>query len=187
MKLSQTLLSLGLAGMITAGLSAQAAEPAAARKDAPAGYGMPCHEADGHWMAQRWTERRAARHQALHDKLKLNAQQEESWKALQAAHQPPGAEQRPNRAEFEKLTAPERMEKMLEHMKQRQEHMTAGLQALKTFYAKLTPEQQKIFDSETRMMPQRGGKDRMGPSGPRGPRAERGERRGPGAGMMPPQ
>lgn len=184
MKLSQTLLSLGLAGMITAGLSAQAAEPAAAKKGVPAGYGMPCHEMDGHWMAQHWAERRAARHQALHDKLKLNAEQEEAWKALTTAHQPPGTAQRPNWAEFEKLTAPERMEKMLEHMKQRQERMTTGLQALKTFYAKLTPEQQKIFDSETRMMPQRGGKDRMGP---RGPRAERGERRGPGAGMMPPQ
>lgn len=177
MKPSKTLLSLGLAGMIAAGISAQAAEPAAARKVAAPG-GMPC-QMDGQWMSQHWQERRAARHQAIHDKLKLNAEQEEAWKALTAAHQPPGAAQRPNWAEFEKLTAPERMEKMLEHMKQRQEHMNTVLPALKTFYAKLTPEQQKVFDSETRRMMQGGGKGRMGSRSPRG------EPRGPGAGMMP--
>lgn len=171
MKLSKTLLSLGLASMIAAGLSAQAAEPAAARKDGTPGYGMPC-QMGGQWMSQHWQERRAARHQAIHDKLKLNAEQEEAWKALTAAHQPPGAAQRPNWAEFEKLTAPERMEKMLEHM-------NTVLPALKTFYAKLTPEQQKVFDSETRRMMQGGGKGRMGSRSPRG------EPRGPGAGMMP--
>lgn len=150
MKLSKTLLSLGLAGLV-AGFSAQAAEPASPQKDAPAGYGMPCHEGSGGHdrMHKRMQERHDAHHKALHDKLKLNADQEEAWKALTAAHQPPAEGMRPDWAELEKLSAPARMEKMMDQMKQRQEQMGARLQALKAFYAKLSPEQQKTFDQES--------------------------------------
>jgi protein CpxP len=41
---------------------------------------------------------------------------------------------------------------MLEHSKERLAHMQKHLDALKTFYAVLTPEQQKIFDDSHQRM-----------------------------------
>ncbi|MBS1170930.1 MAG: hypothetical protein H6R01_1848 [Burkholderiaceae bacterium] len=92
------------------------------------------------WMAKR--------HAALHDKLKLNAEQETAWKAFVAGATPPAVPMRMQRDEMMKLSAPERAEKMLAFMKERQAHMETRLAALKKFYAVLTPEQQKVFDAE---------------------------------------
>ena len=90
---------------------------------------------------------RMAKHQTeLHDKLKLTAQQESAWKTYTEAIKPQDKMQRPNPADWDKLTAPERMEKMVAAMKEHQSHMEKHLSALKTFYATLTPEQQKIFN-----------------------------------------
>ena len=54
---------------------------------------------------------------------------------------------------LEKLPTPERIDRMQALHKQHSEAMTQEMQtraqAAKTFYAQLTPEQQKIFDSET--------------------------------------
>lgn len=103
-----------------------------------------------------------SRHLAqLHDKLKLSAAQEPAWKSFTEAIAPGQTPARPDRAAMEKLTAPERMEKMLEQSKERQTRMEGHLAALKTFYAVLTPEQKKIVDaSHGRMdghrMPRRG-------------------------------
>jgi Spy/CpxP family protein refolding chaperone len=47
-----------------------------------------------------------------------------------------------------KQTAIERMERMLAHMKEEQTRMEARLAATKKFYARLTPEQRKVFDEE---------------------------------------
>ena len=84
----------------------------------------------------------------LHDKLKLTAQQEPAWKKFAA--QPPvfDGTNRPDPAEMEKLNAPQRLEKGLEHMKAMEAKLTAHLAALKEFNAVLTPEQQKIFDDQ---------------------------------------
>jgi protein CpxP len=90
---------------------------------------------------------RMARGQAeLHDKLKLNATQEAAWKTFIADAAPKPMGKRPDRAEFAKLSAPERMERMLGMMKEREAHMATRLASLKTFYATLTPEQQKVFN-----------------------------------------
>jgi Spy/CpxP family protein refolding chaperone len=45
-----------------------------------------------------------------------------------------------------KLTTPERAEKMLESMKERQAQQVEHVAALKDFYAVLTSEQKKVFD-----------------------------------------
>ena len=84
----------------------------------------------------------------LHDKLKLNASQEAAWKNYLGKVGPmePGA--RPDRAEMQKLSAPERMEKMLGFMKERENRMANVAAATKEFYAVLTPEQQKVFNDE---------------------------------------
>jgi hypothetical protein len=124
------------------------------------GRGMGMMGADGPNRAQsaeRMKARMEKRQTALHHKLKLNAEQEVAWKEFTAAKTPPAMGMRMNRAEMMKLSAPDRMEKMLGFMKERQAHMTVKLVELKKFYAVLTPEQQKIFDAET-MGPRHGGK-----------------------------
>lgn len=85
---------------------------------------------------------------ALHDKLKLNASQETAWKTYLEKVGPMQGPQRPDRAEIEKLSAPERMEKMLGFMKEGEKRMESTAAATKEFYAVLTPEQQKIFNDE---------------------------------------
>ncbi|MBI5889578.1 MAG: Spy/CpxP family protein refolding chaperone [Nitrosomonadales bacterium] len=83
----------------------------------------------------------------LHDKLKLTAQQEPAWKKF-AAVNPMAGGARPDPDEMDKLNAPQRMEKGLEHMRTMEKKMTEHLAALKEFYAVLTPEQQKVFDEQ---------------------------------------
>jgi len=101
---------------------------------------------DGARSPERMKERIAQRQAELHDKLNLNAGQESAWQAFVAATVPNGQWKRPDRAEWDKLPAPERMEKQLALMKEREAHMAERLAATKAFYATLTPEQQKIFD-----------------------------------------
>jgi Spy/CpxP family protein refolding chaperone len=51
-----------------------------------------------------------------------------------------------DRAAFKKMTAPERMESRIAMSKERISRQETRLASLKTFYAVLTPEQQKVFD-----------------------------------------
>lgn len=96
----------------------------------------------------KFKERMEKRQTELHDKLKLTQNQEAAWKTFTASTTPAGHGhgKRPDRAEWTKLSAPERMEKMMERSKQRQDAMASRLQAVKVFYAQLTPEQQKVFN-----------------------------------------
>ena len=91
----------------------------------------------------------AQRQQKLHDALKLTAAQEPAWKTYIAAIKPQTPIGRADRVSFKELPAPERMEKRLELQKARMEKQEHRLTALKTFYAVLTPEQQKTFDAAT--------------------------------------
>ena len=84
----------------------------------------------------------------LHDKLKLSAQQETAWKKFAASEPMRGNLNRPDPAEMEKLNAPQRLEKGIEHMRTMETKLTEHLKALKEFYAVLTPEQQKTFDDQ---------------------------------------
>ena len=111
------------------------------------------------YMAKRQADMKA--------KLKITPAQEGAWTAFTAAMQPtsdggarPGTEQR---AELDKLTTPQRIDKMREIRSQRMTEMTALMDkrgdAAKAFYAALSPEQQKVFDAEYKM---RGGRDGHG-------------------------
>jgi protein CpxP len=95
-------------------------------------------------------ERVAQREQKLHDALKLTAAQESAWKTYLAAIKPQTPIGRADRVSLKDLPAPQRMEKQLEFSKQRLEKQEARLAALKSFYAVLTPEQQKTFDQASR-------------------------------------
>lgn len=94
-------------------------------------------------------ERLEQRQQKLHDALKLTASQEAAWKTYLAAIKPEQPAGRGDRVAFKELNAPQRMEKRLEMSKARIEHQETRLTALKTFYAVLTPEQQKVFDQQS--------------------------------------
>lgn len=106
------------------------------------------------WMAKRQAEMKA--------KLKITPAQEGAWTAFTAAMQPPArmmGDERPmagQRAELDKLTTPERIDKMKAMRTQRMTEMNAEMDkrgdATKAFYAVLSPEQQKTFDAEHRKM-----------------------------------
>lgn len=102
------------------------------------------HEKFAERMKQRF-EKRAA---DLHAKLKLSPAQETAWNGYLAKMRPEAPPARPNRAELDKLSAPERMEKMLTFMKAHENRMAERVAATKDFYATLTPQQQKIFNDE---------------------------------------
>jgi len=118
------------------------------------------HQAKRAAFQAKRAERQAARAAKLRADLKLTAQQEPAFAAFLAAGKPA---QRPQsqgagkvageRANFAALPAPQRMERMVERQKQRTARMEARLAALNNFYAVLTPEQKKVFDSQ----PMRGG------------------------------
>lgn len=104
---------------------------------------------DGHHKRMdpaKFKEKMAQRQTELRQKLNLTPAQEPAWNAFTAAMTPPDFGKRPDRAEMEKLTAPERMEKKLQRMQRMEAHMSKQLEAMKALYAKLTPEQRAIFD-----------------------------------------
>lgn len=112
------------------------------------GYGYGMHGGSMGMHPERMEKMREEHLAALHDKLKLTAQQETAWKKFAASKPILDKTTRPDPAEMEKLNAPQRLEKGLEHMRAMEARMTEHLAALKEFYAVLTPEQQKIFDEE---------------------------------------
>jgi hypothetical protein len=52
------------------------------------------------------------------------------------------------RGEFEKLNAPQRLDKMLAMADMRRAKLAERAHAVKAFYAQLSPEQQSAFDAE---------------------------------------
>lgn len=149
-------LTMGLGAF---GIGTAMSAPPADRADWGCGYGHGpgFGPGGGPGMGRNWDngqfgeqmkQRISQRHAALHDRLKLDERQEAAWQAYTAATMKNMTPPSWNYAEMSKLTAPERMEKMLQRMKEHEQQMSAQLEATKTFYATLTPEQQKIFDAE---------------------------------------
>lgn len=94
--------------------------------------------------------RRAAHQEALKAKLQLTPEQEPAWLAFTARMDAGRSLQRPangERVDWSKLSTPERLDKMQERMAARQAAMSQRFDAIKSFYAALSPEQQKVFDS----------------------------------------
>ena len=160
---------LATAGACAMAQGAPAAAPAAPSAAAPADpHGEPMSRMGRHDPAKMraWV----AKHQAeLKARLKITPAQEAAWATYTAAMQPPehmamGARPTPEqRAEFDKLSTPERIDKMRALRNQRMAEMNAVMdkrgEATKAFYATLTPEQQKTFDAEHRKHGPRGGRD----------------------------
>ncbi|MGJ7573700.1 Spy/CpxP family protein refolding chaperone [Variovorax sp. RB2P76] len=173
---------LGSAALASSGAFAQApvapsaAAPAAAvaQADNAAAPKAQHKRMDPAKRMERMQEHRAKRLAELKEKLKLNAGQEGAWSTFTAASQPPAGARPPrmDRAEFAKLTTPQRLERMQARQAERSAMFAKRAEATKTFYAGLTPEQQKTFDAETVHFGGHGG--HRGHHGHGGPDGQRG-------------
>jgi hypothetical protein len=102
-------------------------------------------------------EKRAEAHRAkLHADLKLSADQESAWTTFVEKTKPEAPRERPDWTEISKLSTPDRLDKELSFAREGLNRMSARAAAIKTFYAKLTPDQQKTFDTEFGPKPHRG-------------------------------
>jgi Spy/CpxP family protein refolding chaperone len=144
---------------IACGLTFAAAGVALAQ-DAPP---PPGAHAPGAWSPHgKWGEHRRGEHERLlHDALALRPDQEAAWTAFKASMEPsPEAQARRQawaqeavdrkdgpRAEHPHLTTPERLDKMAARMAEHQAAFQRHAAAVKTFYAVLTPQQQRTFDA----------------------------------------
>jgi periplasmic protein CpxP/Spy len=109
--------------------------------------GTSWHSGASGQHGQKFAERMAKRQAALHDKLALTPAQEGAWQAFTARMQatvPARSGVRPAKA----LTAPERAERKAAFLQVAQQQAAGRVQPIKEFYAVLSPEQQKIFDSQ---------------------------------------
>jgi hypothetical protein len=136
------------------------AQPAPSALSAPPAAGASAQQArkPGDWQERRQAHM-AQRADALKAQLKLTPEQEPAWTAFVATMQPAERSarlERLDRKEMEKLTTPERIDRMRALRAQYAAEADRRGEAIKTFYAALTPEQQKTFDSRAQHM---GGKE----------------------------
>ena len=177
--------------MATCGFAAfaQNATPTAPAAGAQSQMQDKMHRGDASSMRERMfgnhQERMAKRQAELKAKLKITSAQEGAWTTFTASMQPPtnmaggmmGMRHDPEvKAEMEKLTTPERIDKMRALRAERMTTMNAEMDkrgaATKAFYAVLSTEQKAVFDA----VAMQGGKH----GGGHGMRGERGEKGGHG-------
>ena len=144
-----------LAGL---GLTASAQMPSAGMDGEYVG-GMMQH---GHYDAAKMQARMDKHAAVMKQKLKLTADQDGAWNTFTAAMKPPAnmPDVKAMRADMDKLSTPERIDKMKTLRAQRDVEMDKRAEAVKTFYAVLSPEQKKVFDAEHTMQGRRHGGER---------------------------
>lgn len=179
--------------MATCGFAAlaQNATPTAPATGAQPQMHDRMHRGDPSSMRERMfgnhQERMVKRQAELKTKLKITPAQDGTWATFAAAMQPPadmaggmmGTHHDPKvKADMDKLTTPERIDKMRALRAERMTTMNAEMDkrgaATKAFYAVLSSEQKAVFDAVS----MRGGRHDMG--GEHGGRGERGEKGGHG-------
>ena len=111
----------------------------------------------------RMQKHMAERQAALKAELKITAEQEPAWNAFVARTAPEArpARQGP-REDWSKLTTPQRLDKMAAMKAERDARMTQRHEAIKSFYAALGAEQQKVFDAKQLQGFQRAGMEGHG-------------------------
>jgi protein CpxP len=107
-------------------------------------------------MQQFMQQRRAQKMAHFKETLQITPAQEGAWTAWSASMQPPANWKRPDRAEFERLTTPERIDRMRALRTERMAMMDKRAEATKAFYATLDPIQKRVFDLETARRGHRG-------------------------------
>jgi protein CpxP len=137
---------IAAAMVATLGLAASAQTAPPAPSSTPSA--TTAREGHGRFDPAKMQERMAKRLGALKQKLQLSGAQEGSWNSYVAAIKPTRM-QRPDRAEFAKLSTPERIDRMHALRTARMAEMDKRGDATKTFYATLSADQKKVFDEET--------------------------------------
>ncbi len=158
------LLAVGAVSATTAfAQSAPPATPGATQTQPQAQRGMR-HD-HGHRAAspERMQQHMARRAADLKARLKIEPAQESAWNTFTEAMKPPAdmmQRRQAIRTEMQKLTTPERIDRMRSLRTERQASMDKRGDAVKTFYAALNAEQKKTFDSRPMMQGRdgRGGK-----------------------------
>jgi periplasmic protein CpxP/Spy len=114
-----------------------------------AGAAPSAREHHGRFDPARMQERMARRLAELKQKLQITPAQESAWNTYTAALKPAATIVRPQRGEFEKLTTPERIDRMRALHAARVAQMDKRFDATKAFYEALSAEQKKVFDAAT--------------------------------------
>lgn len=156
-------LATALVGMsATALVQASALQPSAsttaagttqlAQAATPAQPAAPTAEQRDHKRAEhiaRMQQKMAERQAAFKTELKLTPEQEPAWNAFVAHTQPQARPARDHtREDWSKLTTPQRLDKMQALKAERDAAMAKRTDAIKSFYAALNADQQKVFDSK---------------------------------------
>lgn len=131
-------------------------------------------------FAKKMGERHAQRQAEFKTRLQLTTQQDAAWAAFTGSMKPPATRpERLDREAFAKLTTPQRLDRMQQLKTQRDAEMAKRADATRTFYAQLSPSQQKVFDLETaRGHGAKGGRGGPGHKGHGGPDGHRAPMRG---------
>lgn len=172
-----------LAGLLaTMGASAMAQGAPATPPAGPATVTRPAGPPGdhmGHHDPAKMQAEIAKRQAEMKAILKITPAQEGIWTAYTASMQPPAHSARPTpeqRAELDQLSTPQRIDKMRELRTQRMSEMAAQLDkrgaAIKTFYAALTTDQQKVFEAEHKRHERHDDHDSR--DGPHGARPQKG-------------
>ncbi len=180
-----TVLATAFAGVAVTAI-AQSATPADMRAQHMAQRANGAGPMDPARMAERqkqMAERHTQRMEQLKTLLQITPAQEAAFKAFAARTEPTPPKAPAASEDWSKLTTPQRLDKMQALHDARQAEMAKRIDATKSFYAQLTPAQQKSFDTLDRGMHRAGmkGEHRMGGKGGHGRHSE--GRHGMGSGM----
>lgn len=146
-KLRKPLL-IGMAALSFAALGTAAY----AQADGANGHSAPTPE-----QQAKFAKKMAQRQAKWHDELKITPAQETAWQTFLGKIKPvrpAGEPQRPNKEDWAKQTAPERMEHRMAFLKRAETRLADRTAAVKEFYAVLTPVQQTVFDEHFKKMEQ---------------------------------
>lgn len=183
-----TVLATAFAGVAATAVAQNAGVPADLRAQHMAQRASgPMDPAQHAEMQKRMQERMAERHDQRMERLKTLLQitpaQEAAFKAYVARTEPTPPKAPAATEDWSQLTTPQRLDKMQALHNERQAEMAKRIDATKSFYAQLTPAQQKSFDTLDRGFQRAGmkGEHRMGGQGGHGRHG--GERHGMGGGM----
>jgi protein CpxP len=151
------LAALGLSAVAQTAAPAPGANAPTANREGR-GPGDPAKAQEGHARMQERMNQGLAE---FKQKLQLTPGQEAAWGTYTAALKPAQLN-RPDRAEFAKLSTPERIDRMRAARATRMAEMDRRGDATKTFYAGLTAEQKKVFDAEPLQRGPHGGEGHHG-------------------------
>ena len=145
--LHPTALATGTADTLTVVAQADTAAKPAVKPAAPTAEQRDQKRAERHAQMQK---RMAERQAAFKAELKLTPEQEPAWNAFIARTQPQAgaAPRRGDREDWSKLTTPQRLDKMQALKAERDAALAKRIDAIKSFYAALNTDQQKVFDSK---------------------------------------